>query len=154
LQTRVTEILDKNKIKYKVKPHSRKVYTCEEAAVERGVKVKQIVKCIIVKDRVDDFYIVLLPGDKKLNLKKLAKILNQKKMRMASKKELERITGYTLGAVSPIGIKKKDTQFYFDRSILDEEYIDISSGRADAGIELSSVDLLDLLKPQVVDITE
>ena len=154
MQTRVTEILDRNRIKYKVKPHSRKVYTCQEAAAERGVKVNQIVKCMIVKDLEDDFYIALLPGDKKLNLKKLAKILNQKKVKIASKKEVERITGYILGAVSPVGIKRKDIQFYFDRSIMDEDHIDISSGRADAGIELKSGDLLDLLRPQLVDITE
>ena len=62
----VTGILDNKKIEYEIKLHSRKVFTSIEAAEERGVKLSQIVKCMIVKTPMEMHVLALLPGDKKL----------------------------------------------------------------------------------------
>jgi len=42
--------------------------------------------------------------------------------------------------------------FYLDKSALKEEYIDISSGFPNAGIELKINDLIELIKPTICDI--
>jgi Cys-tRNA(Pro) deacylase len=153
MQTIATNILNENNIDFVIKPHSKKVYTCEEAAAERGVRVEQIVKCMIVKNPDNTFVIALIPGDKQLDLKIFAKILGFKKISIASRDEVLKITGYPVGAISPIGIKKKDIGLYMDEAVKLEEYVDISSGRPDAGIELKSTDLIRLLDPEIVNIT-
>ena len=153
MQTRVTIILDKLNISYSIIPHSRQVYTTEEAANERGVRVEQIVKCMIVKSSSDKFYIVLIPGHRKLSLKSFAKYVNEKKVFMANKEDAERITGYQVGAISPIGINKEKMEIYMDKEILSEENIALSAGRADAGILMRSKDLHRLLSADLIEVS-
>jgi prolyl-tRNA editing enzyme YbaK/EbsC (Cys-tRNA(Pro) deacylase) len=56
-----------------------------------------------------------------------------------------------VGAISPIQFLGK-ARFYLDQTVLGEEYIDISSGSPDAGLELKTRDLIDLIKPVICDI--
>jgi Cys-tRNA(Pro) deacylase len=154
METIVTKRLKEKEIDFVIKHHSKKVYTCEEAAIERGVKVEQIVKCMVVKSPGEKFIMALIPGNKKLNMKKFAKLLGVKKLSIASKEEVHKVTGYPIGAISPIGIRKQNVQMYIDKSVKDEELVDISSGRPDAGVELKSSDLITFLNPKMSDIAE
>jgi len=85
MKTLVTHYLESAGIEYKIKRHSRDVYTCEDAARERGVKIEQIVKTMIVKKPDGELIAVLIPGNKRLNTKKLAKILGCKKVANSTK---------------------------------------------------------------------
>jgi len=150
----VTKLLKENDVDFILKPHSKKVYTCEEAAVERGIKVEQIVKCMVVKNPDNEFLMALIPGDKRLNIKKFVKALDVKKLSIASREEVQKVTGYPIGAISPIGIRKHKIKIFMDQSVGNEDYVDISSGRPDAGVELKSIDLIGFLKPTIMDIAE
>ena len=154
MQTIVTKILDENKIDYLIKPHSRKVFTCEEAAAERGVKVEQIVKCMLVRTPDDNHFIALIPGNRHLDLKCFAKLLGYKKISIASKDEVQKATGYPVGAISPIGIKRKNVGLFMDEILKKQDRVAISSGRPDAGLELSVADLIRLLNPKIVSISK
>ena len=50
METDVTRMLNDAGIPYTPKPHAKPVYTCKDAARERGVRVSQIVKCMVGKD--------------------------------------------------------------------------------------------------------
>jgi prolyl-tRNA editing enzyme YbaK/EbsC (Cys-tRNA(Pro) deacylase) len=65
-----------------------------------------------------------------------------------------RITGYRVGAVAPLGLRRRDVPIYIDRHILKEPRVSISAGRHDAGLELATGDLVRAVKGQVDDITE
>ena len=69
MKTSVMDYLKTAGIEYKIKRHSRDVYTCEDAARERGVKIEQIVKTMIVKKPDGELIAVLIPGNKRLNTK-------------------------------------------------------------------------------------
>ena len=150
MKTLVTHYLESAGIEYKIKRHSRDVYTCEDAAKERGVKIEQIVKTMIVKKPDGELIAVLISGNKRLNTKKLAKILGCKKVQIAPKEEVEKATGYKIGAIAPIGFKR-EMKIYMDKDVLKEEIVDISSGRPDAGIELKSEDLAKVTKAEIID---
>ena len=62
---------------------------------------------MIVKTPLDIYVLALLPGDRKLDTKLLSSYLNVKKVDIAKKEDVERITGYRICAISPIGIKKQ-----------------------------------------------
>jgi len=53
METVITKKPEALKINYTVKPHSQPVYTSEAAARERGVRLSQIVKTMLFKDRND-----------------------------------------------------------------------------------------------------
>lgn len=154
MKTNVMRKLEAIGVDYSVKPHSRKVYTCEDVAVERGVRLSQIVKTMIVKREDGQAVLALLPGHRRLSLRRLADLLGEKKIRLASRDEVVQTTGYEVGAVSPIGVRKSGLGVFVDSSVLDEEYVDISGGRHDVGVELRSVDLVKAVGGQVVQISE
>ena len=151
MKTLVMRHLESAGIEYKIKRHSRDVYTCEDAAKKRGVKIEQIVKTMIVKKPDGELIVILIPGNKRLNTKKLAKILGCKKVQIAPKEEVEKATGYKIGAIAPIGVKR-EMKIYMDKDVLKEEIVDISSGRPDAGIELKSEDLAKVTKAEIINI--
>ncbi|MCK4900272.1 MAG: hypothetical protein KAS38_15940 [Anaerolineales bacterium] len=145
MKTNAMRILEKAEVHFIVKEHSRPVFTSVEAAHEREVKLSQIVKALVVMTLEGEIIVALIPGDCELDLTKMSKIIGSKKVALVSRDEVKRLTGYKTGAVSPIGMRRR-LPIIMDERILDEEFVDISSGQPDAGIELRSKDLLDLTK--------
>lgn len=154
MKTNVMRELEAAGVAYTVRPHSRKVYTCEDVAIERGVRLSQIVKTMIVKRENGQAFLALLPGHRRLSLRRLANLLGDKKVSMASPDEVHKITGYEVGAVSPIGVRKSGLAVFVDASVLAEDFVDISGGRHDVGVELRSADLVKAVGGQVVEISE
>ena len=152
MYTSVMEILDEAGISYEVRPHSKSVYTVEEAARERGVRTEQIVKVMVAKRKDGAFLAALIPGHRRLDLKKLRRELGDKKIRLAPPAEIEQLTGLQVGAISPLGIHSQ-MAMYIDRGVLDEEMVAISCGSPDAGLLLSSEALVKLLGGRLGDFT-
>jgi len=93
-------------------------------------------------------------GDQHLSLKKLARLVGVKALEMAPEADVPRITGYQIGAVAPLGLRRSDLPIYVDQHILDEPRVSVSAGRHDAGLELATDDLVRAVGGQVADITE
>ncbi len=112
----------------------------EEAAEKLDISFDRLFKTLVVS--VDDkkFMVALVPVSKQLDLKKFVKATGSKKATMAEKQEVERMTGYVLGGVSPMGQKKKLVTV-MDISALNFDTIFVSAGRRGLQIELSPQDL-------------
>jgi Cys-tRNA(Pro) deacylase len=152
METAVTRALDAASIPYELRPHSKPVFTVEEAARERGVRVAQIVKVMIVRLEESRLVAALIPGDCRLNLKKLAAAAGVRRLTLAPGVDIERELGLTVGAISPMGIDAH-TDVYIDATIRQEEIVAVSSGRPDAGVVLLSADLLRVVNGQQGDFT-
>lgn len=141
-KTSVTRLLDQMSISYKIKRHSAPVFTCEDAARERGVKLSQIIKCMIGIDDKKRLYVMLIPGDRLLKLKKIRQIAGGIRIDLVPPERLSKEYDVVVGAISPtqfLGIP--NCSFYIDDTVFLEEYADISSGDPRAGIELKTSDL-------------
>jgi Cys-tRNA(Pro) deacylase len=147
-KTQVTDFLDDETISYRVKYHSKPVFTSEDAAVERGVRLSQIVKTMLLADG-DNAIVAVLPSHKRLDLKKLKKLSGHKNLQFMDKASIEQKTGLIVGAVAPIGGALAEMPMFVDPALFDEEYLDISSGDPNAGLELHRDDLKRLLKEAV-----
>ncbi len=76
-------------------------------------------------------------------------------MALASERDVQRVTGFQVGAVSVLGFRRDDVSPYVDRRVLESERVVISSGSPEAGLSLSPDDLLQALEgPQVEDLSE
>ena len=80
--------------------------TASEAATSLGCKVGAIIKSLIFKSS-DKYYLCLISGDKKASTSKIKIILNIDELSMASANDVKRVTGFSIGGVSPIGLKNK-----------------------------------------------
>ena len=109
--------------------------------VERlySCSLNQVLKTVVFVGEKEPV-LVVLPGDKKVNIEKLKQITKQEKIRMAKPDEVKEITGYSIGGVSPFGIEKYILKI-LDKSIFKNEIINIGSGEAKIGIEMNSEEL-------------
>lgn len=149
------ELLEQKGIRYKAHHHEEDQYTAHGVAEDLGVSVAQVVKAMLVRCDGSWYVLVVVPGDQRLSLEKVRLTVGAGRVTLASKQEVERITGYTVGAVSVIGFRQGGVLTFVDGGVLDLEQVIISSGRPDAGLELSCDDLLRALPgAQVGDFTE
>jgi Cys-tRNA(Pro) deacylase len=149
------ELLEQKGIPYAAHQHEEDQYTAEGVAQDLGIPVGQVVKAMLVRCDGGWYVLVVVPGDRRLSLEKVRATVGAGKVNLASKQEVERITGYTVGAVSVIGFRQGGVLTFVDRGVLDLEQVVISSGRPDAGLALSPEDLLTALPgAQVGDFTE
>ncbi len=141
LRTHAIRALDEAGIPYTVLQHAHKAKNVEQAAAERGMPASQIVKTILVQ-RPRGYALALVRGDQRLSLKKLARLLGDKQVEMAPPQDVPRITGYQIGAVAPLGLRRSDIPIFVDETLLEQDQVSISAGRHDAGLLLGTKDLL------------
>jgi Cys-tRNA(Pro) deacylase len=146
-KTMPMRVLEEKGIPYQPRQQSSKQYTAEGVAEDLGVAVAQVVKAMIVEcspphERGKQFVLFAVPGDRRLSLKKVAGVLEDKNARMASERDVQRVTGFQVGAVSVLGFRRDDVPGYVDQGVLDLEQVIISAGRPDVGLALSPADVV------------
>jgi len=80
--------------------------TAAGAAEAIGCEVSQIVKSLLVKVG-KEFFMFLVPGDKRLDFEFLSRYFQGEKVRMSNADEVKEVTGYSIGGVPPFGHKQK-----------------------------------------------
>ena len=96
--------------------------------------------------------LALLPGDSTLDLKKLAAASNEKKVRMASHKEAEHLTGLEKGGISPLALLDRGWPIIIDETIILFDRIEISAGKVGVGVIVEVEGLLRVLHAKQADI--
>jgi Cys-tRNA(Pro)/Cys-tRNA(Cys) deacylase len=96
--------------------------------------------------------VCVLPVSNQLSLKDVAAAFGVKKAVMANKDEAQKVTGYLLGGISPLG-QKKLLRTVLDESVKSFETIFISGGKRGLDIEVKPQDLEKLLKAKIRKIT-
>jgi len=152
-ESSVIKLLDAKGINYRLLYHNRSVFTCEEAAKERGVLLSEMIKCILLVDKDENYFLACVPSDKKVYPQKVRELMNCKRLSFASKEEIEEVLGYTMGAIPPL-LLKNDVPIIFDNEIINKERVNICTGNPKAGLELNSKDLIGLINPKFGDITK
>jgi len=89
--------------------------TAQDAATALGCNVGAIVKSLLFRTG-DNFVLCLVSGDKRCSLNKLKKIIDEKDISMAHPDDVKKITGYTIGGVSPVGHLNK-VKIYIDNNL-------------------------------------
>ena len=126
--------------------------TAQDAATALGCNVGAIVKSLLFKVS-DTFILCLVSGNKKCSLNKLKKITEIKEISMAPPDDVKRITGYTIGGVSPVGHLEK-LNIYLDGTL--EQFKDIyaAAGHPNCVFKISFNDLHKMTNSKIADITE
>lgn len=152
-KTNAARIMDKSKIKYKLIEYKfdEDNLSAAHIANELNQNLSQVFKTLVLRGDKNGFLVAVIPGDKEINLKKLAKASANKKVEMIHVKELLGISGYIRGGCSPIGMKKKFPTF-INFSCHNFNYIMISAGIRGMQFEIITDDLIGILDAQVVDI--
>ncbi len=152
IKTNAMRILEKNKV-----PYETIQYECEEfidglhTAQKTGAPVEQSFKTLVVQGKSKEYYVLVVPIAEEIDLKKAARVLNEKSIEMIHVKDITKVTGYVRGGCSPLGMKKQYPTV-IHRSALEYDEIYISGGRIGTTLKLKPEDLAKTIKADFEDI--
>ncbi|KGK10616.1 Cys-tRNA(Pro) deacylase [Vibrio navarrensis] len=124
-----------------------------EAAQVLGQDPKKVFKTLLfcLNGEAKNLAVAIIPVDQKLNLKLAAKAANAKKADMADPDIAQKITGYVVGGISPLG-QKKALPTFLHSSAESQNTICVSAGKRGLEIELAPQDLLALTRGQFAEL--
>ncbi|HEV7438594.1 MAG TPA: Cys-tRNA(Pro) deacylase [Methylobacterium sp.] len=153
--TRATQALDRAGVAYSVHAYA---YDPEapriglQAAEALGVAPGDILKTLMAE--VDGRPVcVLLASDREVALKRLASAQGGKAAAMLRPVEAERITGYHVGGISPLGQKRRLPVLIDADSIEGRDAIYLNGGGRGLQVRLAPADLVTVLEARVVPLT-
>jgi Cys-tRNA(Pro)/Cys-tRNA(Cys) deacylase len=94
----------------------------------------------------------IVPSDEEVNMKKLAAALGGKSAHMMKPADAERLTGYKVGGISPLGQRKRVPTALDELAMLYDE-IFLNGGQRGLQIRIKPADLVSVLDCKVADLT-
>ena len=126
--------------------------TALEAASSLDCEVGAIVKSLLFKAE-NTFILCLVAGDKKASLNKIKKELHIKDVSMASSDEVKKVTGFTIGGVSPIGHLNK-IDILIDKSLKRFNSLFAAAGHPNCVFEINFNNLQKITNGSIKEIIE
>jgi len=136
----VSLTLEKLGIRHRVFQHAGPVTSLEQAARERGQRPEQVVRSILFRIGEAEYLMGLVAGPAQISWKALRRHLGKSRLTMATPQEVLNVTGYEIGAVSPLGLSRP-LKVLIDPGVLSEAEVSIGSGMRGVTIILTSADL-------------
>jgi Cys-tRNA(Pro)/Cys-tRNA(Cys) deacylase len=152
--TPATVALTRAAVEFTLHPYdhdpSAQVYG-EEAADALGVPYGRIFKTLVAEVETG-LAVAVVPVAGKLDLKAFAAALKGKRAALADSAKAERVTGYVVGGISPLGQRKR-LPTVVDESALEFETVYFSAGRRGLQIETAPAELVRLAGAVTAPIT-
>jgi Cys-tRNA(Pro)/Cys-tRNA(Cys) deacylase len=152
--TPATRALDAAKVAYVLRPYDYKAGAGEhkglEAAHALGEPPARVLKTLLA--RVDGKPVcVVLPSDHEVSMKKLAAAFHGKSAQMMPPAEAERLSGYHVGGISPLGQRKR-VPVAIEAAALAHDAVLVNGGQRGLLLQLAPRALADVLRAIVADL--
>ena len=115
--------------------------SAESVAKKVNLPLEQVFKTLVARGDKTGVLLACIPGGAELDLKEFAAVTGNKKVELIHVKEIQPLTGYVRGGVSPIGTKKRYS-VYLDESAMMFPLISISAGMRGSQLFIRPGDLI------------
>lgn len=126
--------------------------TAERAAALLQLKPSEVAKSVLFLAEAQPV-LVILPGSKRVNYKKLKKVLGTNKVYLAEARQVVDLTGYVLGATPPLAHENK-VRTLMDRSLLEVEVLYTGGGEPNAMLKIKPQDLKKVTAAEIVEVAQ
>lgn len=147
-KTETYQYLTEHNIVYEVSEH-KAVFNMEEAeSLDLPYPECDAKNLFIRDDKKQNYYLITVKGDKRVDLKEFRKQHGLRELSFASPEELSAVMGLIPGAVTPLGILndvERRVHFYLDKSFIGGK-IGVHPNDNTATIWVQADELMDLIK--------
>lgn len=145
----VLRYLQENEGHYRITNH-RPAYTAEQLARVEHVDSHEIAKCVVIRAD-DDFYLCVLPADRKVDLNALRRPLGAREISLASEGEMRRLFEESeIGAEAPFG-NLYDLPTLMDRTLRDDKEIIFPADSHETSIHMRMDEYMRLASPRILN---
>jgi Cys-tRNA(Pro) deacylase len=110
-----------------------------------------VLKSLVFRADDGSFLFVLVGGDVNVSARKLGRVTGHKHVEPASPRDAERVTGYQVGGISPLGAKTS-LPLVLDETTAAVNFLVINAGARGTLVRLSTADLIELTDAVVADV--
>jgi Cys-tRNA(Pro) deacylase len=146
------EFLESKKVWYRFIPKLDTIHT-SDASKLTGVNLNQLTKNLVGSTSEGKFVLLIVPGDRRVDLKKASHLLGSRNVSLIPFGEAENVSGYPPGGTPSVG-HKVHLSVVIDESLLKYETIFCGGGTRDKILELKTQDVISLDNATVGNLTE
>ncbi|MCE5259354.1 MAG: aminoacyl-tRNA deacylase [Chloroflexi bacterium] len=152
-KTNAMRVLDSAHVRYQVHTFAEEIHSADGVAAVLGIPAEVVFKTLVVIPTKGKPILAIVPGNKELDLRMMAQVVDEKKLRMATKVEAEALTGLQVGGISALALMNKGFRVFIDKSCQKHGQILVSAGRRGVNLQLAPADLVRLVRARIVEIT-
>jgi len=141
-RTNTMRFLDAHQVSYEVNTFSPDIHSAAEAATAMGRELATVYKTLVVERLRGKPLLVMLASEKQVDLGILATSVGEKKLRLASHRDAETLTGLRVGGISALALLNKGFDIYIDRAAQNLDRVTISAGQRGLNLSLAVSDLV------------
>jgi Cys-tRNA(Pro)/Cys-tRNA(Cys) deacylase len=155
VKTNAARVLDKLGIEYELREYEvdPNDLSAETVATKIGLPPEQLFKTLVVRGDRNGIYLAVIPSNKELGFKALARQTGDRKIDMVPLKEVQTTTGYIRGGVTALACKRH-YPVYIDALAQTCDVISVSAGIRGLQILLDPEDYIRAVSARVVDISK
>jgi Cys-tRNA(Pro)/Cys-tRNA(Cys) deacylase len=155
VKTNAMRLLDTRRIAYQPLEYDPTIHSAVEVAGVLQVPPERVYKTLVVlrdppRGRP---WLVMIAGPRELDLRRLARELGEKAVRMAPHREAERLTGLQVGGIGALALLGKNFEVCLDRPALEEPWLLVNGGRRGLNLRLAVDDLVRVTGARLVEAT-
>ena len=143
--TNAMRMLDARAVAYEALAFSPDIHSAEGVAAALGLPPERVFKTLVVMPDTPQRgrpLLAVVPGDAELDLKALAQAAGEKKLRMATQREAESMTGLLVGGISALALLQKRWATFLDASARDADWLVVSAGQRGLNLRMAVADFV------------
>jgi Cys-tRNA(Pro)/Cys-tRNA(Cys) deacylase len=150
-KTNSMRALDARRIPYETYTFPPDIHSATGVAEAVRLPPEQVYKTLVVLRPEGKPMLAIIRGDRELDLKKVASAVGEKKVRMASHKEAEELTGLQVGGISALALLNRPFDVFIDRAATELSHLLVSAGKRGINLRLPVDDLIRITHARVID---
>ena len=152
-KTNALRLLDQHQIPHEVFTYDADIVSAEGVAGALGIAPELVYKTLVLLSDTGKPLLVMVPGDKEVNLRVLARNIGARRVSMATKQQGEQLTRLQTGGIGALALVDKGFDVYLHKTACASESILVNGGRRGLNVLVPVPALIELTSARLVSVT-